>query len=202
MTHTFRKWIGAAALLALATGAGACEITRDGVTGVWRGNCNLTIDPKGPKVEQVFIDGVSQPIRLRIPDLIIDKFKFFQNGNDIEVYADIVNLGILSSPIVKLDAIADAVDPVTRLVQDTFTTSPMLSVPVLRGGARLRIYLGTLNVDTSLQDWDVVISGMVDRITLALPSGTAIESNETNNGLIHLCRVYGPNPNTALQPCN
>ena len=50
---------------------------------------------------------------------------------------------------------------------------------------------------------DIVSVVMVDPPTAAQPThGPLWESDETDNGLMHSCRVYGPNPDTSLEACN
>jgi hypothetical protein len=164
-------------LLAASTGVDACEITRDIVTGVWRGKCNLTIDPKGPRAELPFIEGTIRPITLKMPDLIIDKFKYTLTGNDLEVYADVVNIGTQTSFATDIGVTIEIRDPVTLNVVNTVT--PVRAVPQLLSGARQRVFMTTVFPNASAQDWQVVTTG-----------------------LVHLCAVFGPMPVMGLQACN
>ena len=60
-----------------------------------------------------------------------------------------------------------------------------------------------MNVANNLQDWDLVLLAIVDPPTMAQPvRGAIVESDETNNSKSHVCRWYGPTPDTSTQPCN
>ena len=201
-TRNSAKLVVVSVLLAGANTGNACEIERDFVTGMWRGNCNLTIDPKAPKVEVPYIDAKTGRIHIRMPDLLIDKFKYSLVGNDLEVYVDVVNEGLQSSFATEVGLTIIVRDPSDHRVVST--VRPVRPVPALAAGARQRIYMTTVYPNASAQDWEVVTTGMVDLTTVAQPvRGLVIESNETNNGLVHLCIVYGPNPTVSSLPlCN
>jgi hypothetical protein len=182
--------------------AHACEIWRDEVWKIWRGNCNLTIDPKAPQIKQPFIDGTRSPIRFRWPDLTIDKFKFNLIGNSLEVYADVTNIGDQASIATNIGLTVTTFDPRNPVPQAT-SSLPVVPVPPIPASATRRIYVGTVFVDYSAHDVDVATSGMVDQVTAAQPvRGTVVEADETNNSLIHMCRVFGPTPDATLRACN
>jgi hypothetical protein len=181
--------------------AQACDIWIDEPLKVWRGNCNLTIDPKAPKLFGQFVSQTSWPYVLKMPDLTIRKFKFQLLGNTMEVLADVTNLGSQGSPATNVGVTLTTVDvsnPAAR------TTTPLLAaVPALAAMTTQRVSLGNVFVDFSAHDVDVATAGMVDQLTVAQPvHGTVFESDENNNSLIHLCRVFGPSPNVSVQACN
>jgi hypothetical protein len=190
-----------AALWLCSANAGACEIWVDEPLKVWRGNCNLTIDPKAPKVFEQFVGQTRWPYVFKMPDLIIDKFKFRLVGNSLEISADITNIGQQSSPATNVGVTVTTIDVSNPAAQ---TNTPMLAaVPPLTAAATQRISLGTVFVDYSAHDVDVATAGMVDQVTAVQPvRGTVFESDETNNSQIHLCRVFGPNPNVSVRACN
>jgi len=192
----------AALLLGIAGSAGACEMYRDGVLGVWRGNCKLTIDPKAPQIAQPFIEGMSRPILFKLPDLTIRKFKFYLLGQSLEVYADVTNAGDQSSIATNIGLTVTTLDP-ANVNPSVVNTLPVAAVPAIPAMTTRRIYVGTVFVNNTAQDVDVVTSGMVDQVTVAQPiRGTVIESNETNNSLIDMCRVFGPAPVLGPPGCN
>ena len=197
-----RKYACLAALLMLsANSARACELWIDEPLKVWRGNCNLTIDPKAPKVMEAFVAQARFPYVFKLPDLIIHKFKFLLVGNWMEILADVRNIGAQSSPATNVGVTVTTIDvsnPAAR------TMVPFLAaVPPLAAGTTQRISLGTVFVDHSVHDVDVATAGMVDQVTVAQPvRGTVFESDETNNSEIHMCRVFGLNPDVSVQACN
>lgn len=191
----------AALLMCSANGARACDVWIDEPLKVWRGNCNLTVDPKAPKVTEAFVAQARFPYVFKMPDLIIHKFKFLLVGTSMEVQADVRNIGAQSSPATNVGVTVTTMDvsnPAAR------TTAPFLAaVPPLAAGTTQRISLGTVFVDHSAHDVDVATAGMVDQVTAAQPvRGTVFESDETNNSVIHMCRVFGPNPDVSVQACN
>lgn len=188
-------------LLSSVTGVQACDVWLDDPLKIWRGDCNLTIDPKAPKVFEHFIAQTRSAHRFKMPDLAIQKFKFRLVGNSLEVLADITNIGLQASPATNVGATVTTIDvsnPSARI-----TTPLLASVPTLAATTTQRISLGSVFVDYSVHDVDVVSAGMVDQVTVAQPvRGTVFESDETNNSLIHVCRVYGPTPDLSVQACN
>jgi hypothetical protein len=197
-----RKYVWLVALSLCSTqGAQACEVWRDEVLKVWRGNCNLTLDPKAPKVFERFVGQSRWADVFKMPDLVIDKFKFYLVGNSLEVSADVANIGRQNSAATNVGITVTTID-VSNPTSPT-TTPLLANVPSLAPAATLRISLGTVFVNYSAHDVDVVTAGMVDQVTVAQPvRGTVVESNETNNSLMHTCRVYGPIPDVSVRACN
>jgi hypothetical protein len=193
-------WL-AAALMCFANGASACDMWRDEILKAWRGHCNLTIDPKAPKVFENFIAQSRWPYVFKLPDLLIDKYKFRLVGNSLEILADVTNLGAQSSVATNIGVTVTTIDVSNPAPQ---TATPLLAaVPSLAAMTTQRVSLGTVFVNYSAHDVDVATAGMVDQVTVAQPvRGTVVESNENNNSLIHLCRVFGPNPDVSVQACN
>lgn len=181
----------------VAPGANACDLYRDEVFGVWRGTCNLTLDPKGPKLLQEFVGNMQMPLRLKLPDLVIDKYKFYLDGTELEIFVDVSNLGLQTSLASNFGV------TVTNVATGATVPLPLVSVPALAPGTTRRVFVARHYVDNSAADVDFVFSGMVDQLTAAQPvRGPNYEANETNNALIHMCRVYGPTPNPSLGSCN
>jgi hypothetical protein len=193
-------WLAALALCS-ANGAQACEIWRDEFLEVWRGTCNLTLDPKAPKVLVKFVGHTNWGDIFKMPDLLIDKYKFRLIGNSLEILADITNAGRQTSAATNIGVTVTTIDVSNPASQ---TATPLLAaVPSLAAMTTQRVSLGTIFVNYSAHDVDVAIAGMVDQVTVAQPvRGTVVESNENNNTLIHLCRVFGPSPDVSVQACN
>jgi hypothetical protein len=184
------------ALLMPLSAANACEFIYDEGWRVWRGDCRHTLEIKGPLVRS---EAVMARTKLRIPDLQVDKLKFRLRGNLLEVSADIVNEGTGGSP---LTTVVLNVTLMTASGNTTLALRPA-AVPVLASMATQRVLVDTVTVDYSLDDVDVMVTGMVDPVTNAQPvRGGVFELIESNNMVTHLCRVYGPSPNVSVQPCN
>jgi hypothetical protein len=191
----------AALLLFASAGAQACQTWRDEATGMWRGNCILTLDPKVAQIKQSFIEAHPQEIRFKMPDLTIRKYIFNLIGNSLDVYADVNNIGDQTASATNIGITVTTFDPGNPAMQ--VTTPMMAAVPSIAAMSTRRIYLGTVFVDYSMHDVNVTTGGMVDQVTVAQPvRGTVVESNETNNSLIHMCAVFGPAPVAVLPACN
>lgn len=52
----------------------------------------------------------------------------------------------------------------------------------------------TIRLPDLVNDFDIIAAGVVDPASTAHPSGTQFESDESDNALMHACRVYGTNP--------
>jgi hypothetical protein len=196
-TRRFR--LAAAALLLLsAVSAQACEIWRDEDLGVWRGNCNL----KDFLVKQSFIATYQPRLIFKWPDLHIREFDYYVNGSSIEVYAEVENIGMgnaIASPVTVDVSIGN---PLTGM-QVGNSLQFTAQVPALPRNSSQSVYVGTVTVPPTAQDWDLIVFGVTDPPTMAQPiRGTVTESDETNNSRNHTCRWYGPNPDTSLAGCN
>ena len=196
-----RKYACLAAMALFSASAHACDLWLDEPLRLWRGNCNLTVDPKAPKVFEQFIADTRVRYVFKLPDLVIHKFKFQLFGNTLEVLADVRNIGAQASPVTNVGVTVTTLDvsnPALRM------TVPLLAaVPSLAPGTTQRISLGTVFADHSAHDVDVATAGMADQVTAAQPvRGTVFESDENNNSLIHMCRVFGPSPDLSVQACN
>ncbi len=192
-----------AAMLAAANGAQACDVWRDEILKVPRGICNLTIDAKAPKVVETFVGHMRWTPPFKMPDLTIDKYKFEYLNGQLWVYADVENLGSQNASATNLGVTIEVRDSISLALISSTVPTPLPAVPVVGAGLTERVYLAIVNVDNSMADRDVLVAGSVDQVTVVQPvRGNIIESNETNNGLIHMCRLYGPNPDTSVQTCN
>lgn len=199
----FQRIAMLALLLGAGAGAQACEIWRDGHLDLWRGDCNLSIDFKDRFwLKENFVVAMVRPLRLKLPDLRIRKFKYFTSGTQVSIEADIVNDGMANAPASDLAVTVDIGNPLTGM-QARATTPFAVRVPAVTAGATLRVSVGIITVPNNQQDWDLVLLGVVDPPTMASPThGALFESSESNNSLSHACRYFGPNPDASLEPCN
>jgi hypothetical protein len=195
--HSIRL-AAAAALLLGTVSAQACEIWRDPDFGFWRGNCDL----EKFKVSQSFIANFEHRLILKWPDLHIRKFKYFVIGSSIDIQADIENLGMGNAAASTLVVDASFGNPLTNMQQGN-SMQFTVQVPALPSNTSQRVNVATVNVPNTTQDWDLVLFGVIDPMTVAQPvRGLLIESDETNNSKPDTCRWYGPNPDTSVGPCN
>jgi subtilase family serine protease len=190
------------ALLFMAAGAaGACDLQHNGGgIGPWWANCNLTVDPKAPKLEATVINDTVRMRHFKLPDLIIRRYRYTTFGNSVEITATVRNIGDQTSVATTIGVTVNTVDTSTS----TGTTQPIAprAVPSLLPGAEARILIATISVNNSAADVDVTPVGHVDQLTAAQPvRGPNFESNENNNALTDTCRVFGPTPNPAVPAC-
>lgn len=177
--------------------ANTCNLWLDESAKVWRGNCKL----EGPLA---LVNGELQVVRpqIRLAELRIARFRYQLRGNLLEVWADIRNDGTADSVATTVVANVLVTDPVNVNQMNT-TVFPSTAVPVLPALSARRVLLGSVTIDYSRHDVDVNAGGMVDPILSATrPRGTNIELIEGNNVTIGACRVYGPDPDPSVGPCN
>jgi hypothetical protein len=201
-SHSFRTRryrLAAAALLLLSgVSAQACEIWRDKELGVWRGNCNL----RDFLVAESFIAAYQRPLVFKWPDLKIREFDYYTNGSSVEIYADVQNVGMGNAIASPLTVDVSFGNPLTNMQQGN-SVQFTVQTPALPRNTSQSVYVGTVNVPNTAQDWDLILFGVTDPPTVAQPvRGTVTESDETNNSRNHTCRWYGPNPDTSLAGCN
>lgn len=195
--HAYRL-AAAAALLLSGVSAQACEIWRDKDFGFWRGNCDL----EKFKVSESFIANFEHRLILRWPDLHIRKFKYFVVGSSIDIQADVENIGMGNAAASTLVVDVSIGNPLTGMQQGN-SMQVTVQVPALPLNTSQRVYVATVNVPNTTQDWDLVLFGVTDPPTVAQPvRGLLTESDETNNSKSDTCRWYGPNPDTSVGPCN
>ncbi len=195
-----RRYRLAAAALLLFSGVGAqaCDIWRDKELGIWRGNCNL----KDFLVTQTFIGTYQPRLILRWPDLHIRKFKYYVVGSSVEIYADVENIGMGNAAASTLTVDVSFGNPLTGMQQGN-SMQFTVQAPAVALNTNQRVYVTTLNVPNTMQDWDLVLLGVTDPPTMAQPvRGAITESDETNNSSTHICRWYGPMPDTSVAACN
>lgn len=191
--------LAAAALLLLSgVSAQACEIWRDKDFGFWRGDCTL----EKFKLSQSFIANFEHRLILKWPDLHIRKFKYYVVGSSIEIQADVENIGTGNTVASTLVVDVSIGNPLTGTQQGNSVQS-IVQVPALPSNTSQRVYVATVNVPNTTQDWDLVLFGVSDPPTTAQPvRGLLIESDETNNAKSDTCRWYGPSPDTSVGACN
>lgn len=197
--HKHSNRLAAAALLLLsAVSAQACDIWRDEDLGIWRGNCKL----KDFLVSQTFIVAQQPRLIFKWPDLHIRKFKYYVVGSTIEISADVENIGMGNAAASTLTVDQSFGNPLTGMQQGNSMTFTV-PVPALPLNSSQRVYVGTVNVPNTSQDWDLVLLGVTDPPTMAQPvRGAITESDEANNSFVHTCRWYGPTPDTSVAACN
>lgn len=177
--------------------ANTCNLWLDESAKVWRGNCKL----EGPLA---LVNSELQVVRpqIRLAELRIARFRYQLRGNLLEVWADIQNDGTADSVATTVVANVLVTDPVIVTQMNT-TVLPTAAVPVLPAMSGRRILLGSVMVDYSRHDVDVNVGAIVDPfITASRPRGANIELVEGNNVRIDACRVYGPNFDASVGPCN
>ena len=191
--------IGALVLMGAGV-AGACDLQHNGVVGAWWVNCNLTVDPKAPKLEATVMSETVQMRRFKLPDLIIRRYRYTTVGNTVEITATVRNIGDQTSVATTIGVTVNTVDTSSN----TGTSQPIAprNVPSLQPGGEARILIATIGVNNSMADIDVTPVGHVDQLTAAQPvRGPNFESDENNNTLTDTCRVFGPVPNPAVPAC-
>jgi hypothetical protein len=201
-SHSFRTRrhrLAAAALLLLSgVSAQACEIWRDKELGVWRGNCNF----RDFLVAEQFIAAYQRPLVFKWPDLKIREFDYYTNGSSVEIYADVQNVGMGNAIASPLTVDVSFGNPLTNMQQGN-SVQFTVQTPALPRNTSQSVYVGTVNVPNTAQDWDLILFGVTDPPTVAQPvRGTVTESDETNNSRNHTCRWYGPTPDTSVAGCN
>jgi hypothetical protein len=195
--HRYRL-AAAAVLLLSGVSAQACEIWRDKELGVWRGNCNL----RDFLVSQTFIATYQPRLIFKWPDLKIRKFKYVIIGSSVEIYADVQNIGMGNAAASPLTVDVSIGNPVTGMQQGS-SVQFTVQTPAVPFNSEHRTYFATINLPSASQDWDLILLGVTDPPTAAQPvRGAITESDETNNMLMHTCRVYGPNPDTSVGACD
>ena len=199
--YEIRKSACIGALLLMGAGvADACDLQHNGVLGPWWANCNLTLDPKGPKFEATVVSGTVRTYRLKLADLIIRRYRYTTIGNTVEITATVRNIGDGSSAATTIGVTVNTVD--TSSNTGTSQPIPPRNVPALQPGGEARILIATISVNNSVADIDVTPVGHVDQLTAAQPvRGPNFESDENNNALTDTCRVFGPNPVQTVPAC-
>jgi hypothetical protein len=192
----FANWrMALLSVMFLAPGiAGAdCDTSRDD-EGNYLATCRYQIDSKPPRDFAVKFLRNAAWIELPLSDLTIDKYKYFVNGLYVDVSVDIRNDGRLSSRATTVEVDLNTGN-VTFNELSGSTITVVSPVPVIAPGATTRIYLTTLILDNTVDDFDIFAAGLLDKPTAAQPVyGNVIESDETDNAKAHACRVFGTNP--------
>jgi hypothetical protein len=180
------------ALLFPAMAAAACETWRDEY-GVYRSNCRFSGDLRLVKDMEVKFLKHRGEYTIHLPDLTPDKYKYYVSGYDVEVSIDIRNDGLAATRATTVAVTLQFWDP-SRSTQYGQDSEIIAQVPVINPGTTSRVYVTTLTLPDLINDFDVVAAGAVDPTSTAHPTGTQLESDESDNALMHACRVYGTNP--------
>jgi hypothetical protein len=181
-------------LLLPAIASAACDTSRDD-SGIYLATCRFRIDGKPPttQLEVKFLRDTSRFI-LKLPDVTPIKYKYFVIGNNIDVNVDIRNDGQADTRATTVVVTLQVWDP-ARSTQYGSDIEVTALVPVIAPGAEARVFLTTLYLPNTVEDFDVVTAGFVDPPTTAQPVyGNLYESDETNNAKMHACRVFGTDP--------
>lgn len=147
---------------------------------------------------------------VNLPDLRPTKVKAESEGMVPEqqaIYADIVNEGNADSAATEVLVTVAVIDPRSgRRVYPTNTPgniaqSQFFRVPLvaLTPGQKQRVYAGLAVVPNRTQDWDLGIEVTADA-PAGVINGHVAESNERNNQLYRLCRLYKLNATDAFGP--
>lgn len=182
------------ALLPPGIAGAACDTSRDD-SGIYRATCRFKIDARPPTndLEVKFLGDRAQFV-LKLPDVTPDEYKYFVIGNNVDVSVDIRNDGQASTRATTVVVTLEVLDPAhsTQYGNDIEVTG---AVPVIAPGATARVFLTTLYLPNTVEDFDIVAAGFVDPPTSAQPTyGGLFEADETNNAKMHVCRVFGTDP--------
>jgi hypothetical protein len=194
----FRRFGLAASLLAAlaaAQTAQACEIWRD-AEGRLRTNCKLSLARKDYRLDVAVVDSVMR-YQLALPNLLPRKNKVFLAANgQVDLHVDIRNDGTRDSLATDVALMVAVIDPLGVAMPATYALTA--AVPAIPVGQMPRIYLGTITLPNTSQDWDLQLISVVDPPTMSSPVwGRIYESDEMDNGRERLCRIFGPNPDTS-----
>jgi hypothetical protein len=180
-------------LLAPALAAADCDTSRDDF-GEYLSICHFGVEGKPPtrQLEVKFLADTARYV-LELPDVTIDKFKYYFSGSAVEVDIDIRNDGQVGNASTTFAATIEIWNPANDLRYSTVDVTAQ--VPAIAAGMTARILLTTFALPNSTSDFDVFIAGLVDPPTAAQPvRGSVWEADETNNAKMHVCRVFGPDP--------
>ncbi len=196
MLRSPRLRIAAALLVTFAASqaAQACEVWRDDL-GHLRTNCKLSLARKDYRLDVAVEHSVAR-YQLALPNLLPRKNKVFTTMGQVDLHVDIRNDGTKDSLATDVALMVNVVDPAG--VQPTVTHALTAAVPAITVGQTPRIYLGTITLPSTSQDWDLQLISAVDPPTMSSQVwGRVYESNEMDNVRSRLCRIYGPNPDTT-----
>ncbi|MDJ0860691.1 MAG: hypothetical protein QNJ87_13110 [Gammaproteobacteria bacterium] len=186
-------------LVGLIPGAGqACELWRDD-SGMLHGDCKLA-DILGDYELNYDLVAISQP-RLELPNLKVKKFKYAQFGQSVEVAVEAQNLGTADTPPFDVTVNGVVINPLT-LAPGGGPEGFVVQFPAMPPGAKRREFVGVMLVPDTDQDWDLFLQAHADPPIPGAPGGAVWESSEIDNSYRETCRVYGPNPDTSVPPCN
>lgn len=182
-------------LLLPAIASADCDTARDD-SGIYRATCRFTTNEKPPTTSQLEVKflGDRAQFVLKLPDVTPDKYKYFVIGNNVDVSVDIRNDGQASTRATTVVVTLEVWDPAhsTQYGNDIEVTG---AVPVIAPEATARVFLMTLYLPNTVEDFDIVAAGFVDPPTSAQPIyGSLFEADETNNAKMHVCRVFGTDP--------
>ncbi|MBC7983528.1 MAG: hypothetical protein H7Y02_06715 [Candidatus Obscuribacterales bacterium] len=180
------------------TSAQACDFWRD-EDGVWQVDCSFDKESYGKYLIDIRGRRSRAGYQLRLPNLQIRRFRYSSigGGRDVEVFADVRNVGVVVSTAVTTVITFDVLDPLNRLAPINGSLRPV-TVPAIGGNSEVRVSFGTISLPNRSQDWDVGVVGFVDPPTPAQPTrGNLIESNENDNAHMDVCRSYGPMPDVS-----
>jgi hypothetical protein len=193
--------LSAPALLGLAPAA-ACEITRT-PWGLRAIDCNLSDFFPRQLEGAIALDPAPYGIRLRLPNLAVtDLDNRLRTELELDVEAEVTNLGEAVAPSSQLAAVATVHDPLNKGAEVARYSLGPVAVSSLAVGAGVSRYIGTIAVPNRSQDWDVCSIATADPpVTGGAAYGKVIERDETDNLRTDCCRVFGPNPGGGPPSC-
>jgi len=173
----------------------ACETTRDS-SGAYFATCRFRTNEKPPRVDELEVRFLRDTPRfiLKLPDVTPFKYKYFVNGNSVDVNVDVRNQGDANTRETSVVVTLQVWDP-SRSTQYGTDIEVTAIVPVIAPGAEARVFLTTVFLPNTVEDFDIVAAGFVDPPMTGQPAfGGLYESDETNNAKMHACRVFGEDP--------
>jgi hypothetical protein len=173
----------------------ACETHRDS-SGAYFATCRFRTNEKPPRVDELEVRFLRDTPRfiLKLPDVTPFKYKYFVNGNSVDVNVDIRNQGDANTRETSVVVTLQVWDP-SRSTQYGTDIEVTATVPVITPGAEARVFLTTVFLPNTIEDFDIVAAGFVDPPMTGQPAfGALYESDETNNAKMHACRVFGEDP--------
>ena len=177
--------------------AEACDFWRD-EDGAWQVDCSFDKESYGKFLLDIRGRGSRAGYQLRLPNLQIRRFRYTSvGGRDFELFADVRNVDAAASAPVTAAVTLSVLDPLNRMAP---MPAPLrtTAVATIAPNSEIRVSFGTFSLPNRAQDWDVGVVGVVDPPTPAQPTrGNLIESNETDNAQMDVCRSYGPMPNLS-----
>ncbi|HTE39832.1 MAG TPA: hypothetical protein VK629_03330 [Steroidobacteraceae bacterium] len=191
--------MGLACAVLLSGTAQACDYWRD-QAGTIRGTCKLEQATGGLYMLDLDLEFIEQRpprYRFKLANLQIRRLRFTTlGGNDFEIFADVRNVDAGNAPTAPILVMVDILVAGTATQQSGFQPRT-IAIPALAANTEQRVSFGAFTLPDRKLDWDVAVTAVVDPPSAQRATGVVYESNETDNALNDLCRIYGAQPNLA-----